>query len=69
MPPVSTREAIALLRSQGYTDQGIALLFQASGIPLPEGNYLRWSVPAIREGVMGEDPSGMLVSGHRGGHR
>ena len=55
MTIASTREAIELLRAQGYTDQGIALLFQASGIPLPEGHYLRWSTVVIREGVMDEE--------------
>ncbi len=54
MPPASTREAIELLRDQGYSDHGIALMFQASGIPLPESRYLRWSAVTIREGVMGE---------------
>lgn len=55
MPPASTREAIQLLRTQGYTDHGIALMFQASSIPLPEGRYFRWSAVTIREGVMGEE--------------
>lgn len=54
MAQVTTREAVELLRAQNYTDHGIALMFQASGIPLPEGRYLRWSTTAIREGVMGE---------------
>ena len=59
----STREAIELLRAQGYTDHGIALMFQASSIPLPEGHYLRWSAVVIREGVMGEE------AGQGQGHR
>ena len=55
MPPATTREAVELLRAQRYTDHGIALMFQASGIPLPEGDrYFRWSAVTIREGVMGE---------------
>lgn len=55
MPPASTRDAVALLRAQGYEDHAISLLFQASGIPLPDGRYMRWSTVTIREGVMGEE--------------
>ena len=68
MPPASTREAIELLRTQGYTDHGIALMFQASDIAPPHG-YFRWTVVSLREGVMGEDASGYLPSGHLGGVR
>lgn len=48
-------EAITLLRKQGYEDHAIALLFQASRIPLPQGNFLRWSIPAINS-VAGDRP-------------
>lgn len=59
-------EVIAQLRAEGKSDPDIAAILRRSKIDPPPGHYM-WQAVAVKEAV-GEDPSGMLVSGHRGGH-
>lgn len=65
MSKASLRDIISQERATGKLDTETLTLLRRSKLEPPEGFYV-WSLPALRS-VMGEDPSGFLPSGHRGG--
>jgi len=57
MPRATLAEAVTQLRAEGKDDDEIAVTFNRSKLPLPEGNFHHHTRISVRAAV-GEDASG-----------